>query len=117
MTRGNRRTIVGIVVSDKMTKSIVVKVERRVRHLKFGKYIKKCTKCVAHDEQNSAKEGDSVEIMEVRPMSKTKRWRLVNIIARAGERRVIASEIAKMAEVPKVGAEKQAATPPPAAAN
>jgi small subunit ribosomal protein S17 len=78
-----RKTFVGIVRSAKMNKTIVVEVERFFRHPKFGKYIKRYTRCYTHDEKGEAKEGDRVEIMETRPMSKTKRWRLVRVIERA----------------------------------
>jgi small subunit ribosomal protein S17 len=81
--RAARRTFVGIVRSSKMCKTIVVDVERFFRHPKFGKYIKRSTRCYAHDEKNEAREGDRVEIMETRPLSKTKRWRLLRVIERA----------------------------------
>ncbi|MBC7330650.1 30S ribosomal protein S17 [bacterium] len=80
--RGKRKVFRGEVVSDKMDKTIVVAVTRLVRHPLYPKVIKKTTKFKAHDEFNEAKEGDIVEIMETRPLSKTKRWRLVRIIKR-----------------------------------
>ena len=80
--RGRRKVFRGEVVSDKMDKTIVVAVTRLVRHPLYPKVIKKTTKFKAHDEFNEAKEGDIVEIMETRPLSKTKRWRLVKIIKR-----------------------------------
>ena len=80
--RGRRKVFRGEVVSDKMDKTIVVAVTRLVRHPLYPKVIKKTTKFNAHDEFNEAKEGDIVEIMETRPLSKTKRWRLVRIIKR-----------------------------------
>jgi len=80
--RGRRKVFRGEVVSDKMDKTIVVAVTRLVRHPLYPKVIKKTTKFKAHDEFNEAKEGDIVEIMETRPLSKTKRWRLVRIIKR-----------------------------------
>lgn len=81
--RNLRKTRVGVVVSNKMDKSIVVSVERRVKHPAYGKFMKKTTKFVAHDERNECLEGDTVKIMETRPLSKLKRWRLVEIIERA----------------------------------
>lgn len=84
MTERNlRKTRVGVVSSNKMDKTITVVVERRLRHPIYGKYVKKTKKFVAHDEQNTCNEGDTVRIMETRPMSKTKRWRLVEIIEKA----------------------------------
>lgn len=76
------RTIVGVVVSNKMNKSIVVQVERKVRHPQYGKYVKRFTKLVAHDETNDSNIGDTVKIEHTRPMSKTKRWKLVEILKR-----------------------------------
>ena len=77
------RTLQGRVVSDKMEKSIVVAIERFVKHPIYGKFVNKTTKFVAHDETNTCNAGDTVKIMETRPLSKTKRWRLVEIIERA----------------------------------
>ena len=82
-TRNLRKERVGLVVSNKMDKSIVVKVERRVKHKIYGKYTTKSTKFVAHDENNECNIGDTVRIMETRPLSKRKNWRLVEIIERA----------------------------------
>ncbi|MEN9442598.1 MAG: hypothetical protein RLZ33_2675 [Bacteroidota bacterium] len=81
--RNLRKERVGIVTSDKMQKSIVVSVERKVKHPKYGKFVKKTTKFVAHDENNDCNIGDMVKIMETRPLSKSKNWRLVEIIERA----------------------------------
>jgi len=81
--RNLRKERIGIVTSDKMDKSIVVAVERKVKHPKYGKFVKKTTKFVAHDEKNDCNIGDMVKIMETRPMSKTKNWRLVEIVERA----------------------------------
>ncbi|MCL6523409.1 MAG: 30S ribosomal protein S17 [Thermoflavifilum sp.] len=78
-----RKTRVGVVTSNKMQKTITVSVERRVKHPIYGKFIKKTTKFLAHDEQNSCQIGDLVRIMETRPLSKRKCWRLVEIIQRA----------------------------------
>jgi len=78
--RNLRKTKAGVVSSNKMDKSIVVLVERKVKHPLYGKFVKKSTKFHAHDEKNECSIGDTVRIMETRPMSKTKRWRLVEII-------------------------------------
>ena len=78
-----RKTKTGVVSSDKMDKTITVAVERKVKHPLYGKFVKKTTKLHAHDEKNEAKPGDVVRIMETRPLSKTKRWRLVDIIEKA----------------------------------
>jgi small subunit ribosomal protein S17 len=81
--RATRKTRVGLVVSDKMEKTVVVAIERRVPHPVYGKMMTRTTRLKAHDEENSAKAGDTVRIMETRPMSKDKRWRLVEIVSRA----------------------------------
>ena len=81
--RPMRKTRVGLVVSDKMEKTVVVAIERRVPHPVYGKMMTRTTRLKAHDEENSAKAGDMVRIMETRPMSKDKRWRLVEIVSRA----------------------------------
>ncbi len=81
--RNLRKERIGIVTSNKMDKSIVVSVERKVKHPKYGKFVKNTTKFVAHDEKNECGEGDTVRIMETRPLSKTKNWRLVEIVERA----------------------------------
>jgi small subunit ribosomal protein S17 len=78
-----RKTKTGVVSSDKMEKTITVAVERKVKHPIYGKFVKKTTKFHAHDENNEAKPGDVVKIMETRPLSKTKRWRLVEVIEKA----------------------------------
>ena len=82
-TRKLRKERIGLVVSDKMDKSIVVVVERKVKHPMYGKYMKKTTKFMAHDDKNDSHVGDIVRIMETRPLSKNKCWRLVEIIERA----------------------------------
>ena len=82
-TRNLRKERIGVVVSNKMEKSIVVQIERKVKHPKYGKFVRKTTKLVAHDEQNECGIGDTVKIMETRPISKNKCWRLVEIIERA----------------------------------
>lgn len=81
--RNLRKERVGVVTSDKMEKSIVVAVERKVKHPKYGKFLKKTTKFVAHDEKNDCNTGDTVKIMETRPISKNKCWRLVEVLERA----------------------------------
>ena len=78
-----RKTFVGVVQSNKMKQTIVVTVERMVKHPEYGKYIKRTTKLYAHDPENSANIGDKVMVMSTRPLSKLKRWRLVEIIERA----------------------------------
>ena len=83
MERNLRKTRVGIVSSNKMDKTIVVAVQDNVKHPIYGKIIKRTLKLHAHDEENTCNIGDKVEVMETRPLSKTKRWRLVEIIERA----------------------------------
>lgn len=83
MERNLRKERTGVVVSNKMEKSIVVAVARKVKHPIYGKFVNKTTKFTAHDEKNECGEGDTVLIQETRPLSKNKRWRLVQIIERA----------------------------------
>ncbi len=83
MERKIRKTRIGVVVSNKMTKTISVAVERRLQHPIYGKFVKKTNKFMAHDENNDCNIGDKVRIMETRPLSKNKRWRLVEILERA----------------------------------
>lgn len=78
--RGLRKTRIGKVTSTKMDKTITVAVERRLQHPVYGKFIKKTIKLIAHDENNTCSEGDIVKVMETRPLSKNKRWRLVEIV-------------------------------------
>jgi small subunit ribosomal protein S17 len=80
----NPRTVSGVVVSDKMDKSITVRVERRVKHPVYGKFVRKSSKVHAHDEDNSCNVGDVVTVIECRPLSKTKTWMLKSIDERAG---------------------------------
>ncbi|MBM3900108.1 MAG: 30S ribosomal protein S17 [Gemmatimonadetes bacterium] len=82
-TRPARKTRQGLVVSDKMDKTVVVAIERRVPHPVYGKMVTRTKRLKAHDEQNSAKVGDTVRIVETRPLSKDKRWRLLEIVERA----------------------------------
>ena len=83
MERNLRKERIGVVVSNKMDKSIVVMVERKVKHPMYGKFVKKSSKFMAHDEKNEAGIGDTVRIMETRPLSKNKCWRLVEIVEKA----------------------------------
>ena len=83
MERNLRKERVGVVVSNKMDKTIVVAVERKEKHPMYGKFVKKTTKFVAQDEKNECGIGDTVRIMETRPLSKTKNWRLVEIVEKA----------------------------------
>lgn len=83
MKRNERKERIGKVVSNKMQKTITVAVDRKVKHPIYGKFVNKTTKFKAHDEQNSAGIGDTVRIMETRPLSKDKRWRLVEILEKA----------------------------------
>ncbi len=82
-TRNLRKERIGVVTSNKMEKSITVEIERRVKHPIYGKFVKKTSRFMAHDENNECNIGDTVRIMEIRPMSKNKCWRLVEIIERA----------------------------------
>ena len=83
LNRTSRKTRIGTVVSDKMDKTVVVSIERRVQHPVYGKMVRRTKRLKAHDEKNDAKTGDTVRIMETRPLSKDKRWRLVEIVERA----------------------------------
>ena len=78
--RNLRKTRIGVVTSNKMTKTITVAVERKVKHPMYGKFLKKTTKFHAHDEKNECSIGDTVKIMESRPLTKTERWRLVEVV-------------------------------------
>ena len=81
--RGRRKVRTGVVVSDRMDKTVVVQIAHAVRHPLYGKIVRRSSKLQAHDETNDARVGDTVRIMETRPLSKTKRWRLVEVIERA----------------------------------
>jgi small subunit ribosomal protein S17 len=82
-TRGRRKVRVGVVVSDKMDKTVLVRIDRKVRHPLYKKTVARSNKLAAHDEDNEAHLGDTVRVMETRPLSKTKRWRVVEIVERA----------------------------------
>lgn len=81
--RGKRRVAVGVVTSDRMNKTRRVEIPRLVKHPRYGKYIRRRTICHVHDEQNESRTGDTVEIMESRPLSKTKNWRLLRVVNKA----------------------------------
>ncbi|MFA6930842.1 MAG: 30S ribosomal protein S17 [Lentisphaeria bacterium] len=87
VVRNLRKVLTGTVVGDKMDKTLVVRVDRRTQHTLYNKVVKVTNKYYAHDENNEARVGDQVKIMEVRPLSKTKRWRLVSILQRAATER------------------------------
>ena len=86
VTRGRKNEVIGEVISDKMDKTITVKVFRLVKHKKYGKFIRRTTIFKAHDEKNSASTGDKVRIYETRPLSKSKRWMLSDIVVSASEK-------------------------------
>ena len=81
--RGRRKMRTGVVVSDKMDKTVMVRIDRKVTHPLYRKTVRRSTKLAAHDEQNEAHAGDTVRVMETRPLSKSKRWRVVEIVERA----------------------------------
>jgi small subunit ribosomal protein S17 len=85
MERGNRKSRVGVVVSNKMTKTVVVKVERRVTNPKYGKIVTRAESYKAHDEKQECRIGDRVRMVETRPLSKDKRWRVAEILEKAAE--------------------------------
>jgi small subunit ribosomal protein S17 len=85
MERGNRKSRIGVVVSNKMTKTVVVRVQRRVADSKYGKIVMRATNFKAHDEDQQCKPGDKVRIVETRPLSKDKRWRVVETLEKAAE--------------------------------
>jgi small subunit ribosomal protein S17 len=98
--RGQRRTAVGVVTSDKMNKTRRVEIPRLVKHPRYGKYIKRRTICHVHDENNESRAGDTVEIMETRPLSKTKHWRLVRVVTKGPGVQAPAAEAAPVAHAP-----------------
>jgi small subunit ribosomal protein S17 len=81
--RGRRKVRTGVVVSDGMDKTVMVRIDRQIRHALYGKTVRRSSKLAAHDESNEARVGDTVRVMETRPLSKTKRWRLVEIVEKA----------------------------------
>jgi small subunit ribosomal protein S17 len=85
MERGNRKSRIGVVVSNKMTKTVVVRVQRRVPDAKYGKIVMRATNFKAHDEQQQCNPGDKVRVVETRPMSKDKRWRVAEVLQKAAE--------------------------------
>src|SRR5216684_7372028 len=89
--RGQRRVEVGVVTRDKMNKTRRVEIPRLVKHPRYGKYIRRRTICHVHDEQNESRTGDTVEIMETRPLSKLKSWRLVRVVTKAPEQALAAA--------------------------
>lgn len=112
--RGQRRIVTGIVTRDKNAKTRRVEIERLVRHPQYGKYIKQRTICYAHDEKNESHLGDTVEIMESRPMSRTKRWRLVRVVTRAPSRTL--SNLEGAVAGSEMGSENKGSQPAPGAA-
>src|SRR5437588_12769992 len=92
--RGKRRTAIGVVTSDKMMKTRRVEIPRLVKHQRYGKYIKRRTICHVHDEQNVSHVGDTVEIMETRPLSKLKCWRLVRVVTKSAQARAAEQQAA-----------------------
>ena len=109
LTRNRRREVAGIVVSDKMAKTISVRIERHVRHPMFGKTLRREYVCYAHDAKDEARAGDRVEIVECRPLSKKKHWRLTRIVTRAPGAPELDARAAARPEVTET-AEKAAAT-------
>jgi small subunit ribosomal protein S17 len=81
--RGRRKIRTGVVVSDKMDKTVLIRIDRQMRHALYGKIVRRSSKLAAHDEANDARVGDKVRVMETKPLSKTKRWRVVEIVERA----------------------------------
>src|SRR5437660_2569303 len=98
--RGKRRVEMGVVTSDKMQKTRRVEIPRLVKHARYGKYIKRRTICHVHDEQNESHTGDTVEIMETRPLSKTKCWRLLRIVTRSPQAVAAAQQAAAQQQQP-----------------
>src|SRR3989441_5658527 len=98
--RGLRRVEVGVVTSDKMNKTRRVEIPRLVKHARYGKYIRRRTICHVHDEQNESRMGDTVEIMETRPLSKTKHWRLLRVVTKAPQTAPTAAEAGAVAGAP-----------------
>ena len=105
-TRGRRRVFSGVVVSDKMNKTRRVEIPRLVKHARYGKYIRRRTICYVHDEQNESHQGDLVEIVETRPLSKTKNWRLLRVLRKAPAVVALAPEVTGQPEEPAKPAKK-----------
>jgi small subunit ribosomal protein S17 len=110
MERGRLKTVHGRVISDRMVKTIVVQTERRVKHPRYGKYIRKFTTYFAHDDDSTAQNGDFVELAATRPISKKKCWRFVKVVTHAAGTRPVADES------PAAGASPAAGTSPAAGA-
>ena len=91
VSRNRRKEVVGVVTSDKMQKTISVEISRFVEHIKYGKFMRRSTVCKAHDEKGEAKVGDTVRLTETRPLSKTKRWRLVAVVKRGRAKASVAA--------------------------
>jgi small subunit ribosomal protein S17 len=109
--RGRRRLEVGVVTSDKMNKTRRVEIPRLVKHPRYGKYIRRRTVCHVHDEGNESRTGDTVEIMETRPLSKTKHWRLVRVVTKAPAHAARPAQAAEApAQAPGPGPESAPAT-------
>ena len=99
-TRGRRRVETGVVTSDKMDKTRRVEIPRLVKHPRYGKYIKRRTVCKVHDEKNESHIGDTVEIMETRPISKTKNWRLMRVVRKSALAPIVAAGLPETAAAP-----------------
>jgi small subunit ribosomal protein S17 len=93
--RNQRRALIGVVTSDKMTRTRRVEIQRLVKHPRYGKYIKRRTVCYVHDEANESRVGDVIEIMETRPLSKLKRWRLLRVVTKAPAKVLLADSAVK----------------------
>ena len=102
-TRGQRRIAVGVVTSDKMNKTRRVEIPRLVKHPRYGKYIRRRTVCHVHDDRNESHIGDTVEIMETRPLSKTKHWRLLRVVTKAGGEAPVPTGLASESTPPAGG--------------
>lgn len=102
--RGQRRVEIGVVTSDKMNKTRRVEIPRLVKHPRYGKYIRRRTVCYVHDAENKSRRGDTVEIMETRPLSKTKNWRLVRVLAKAPEQAPQVAAAPQVTATPEVSA-------------
>src|SRR4051794_29703179 len=108
--RGQRRLAVGVVTSDKMNKTRRVEIPRLVKHARYGKYIRRRTVCHVHDEANESRVGDTVEIMESRPLSKTKHWRLTRVVTRAPAHAPVAEQPGPVDQAPEPAHEARSAS-------